>query len=79
MGLVTVSLDFIQTWSYIVRMNKFLSIQDAAKSLGVSPQTLRRWEKKKKIAPSHRTEGGNAVIPLYKYNPLIVVITSPIG
>lgn len=39
-------------------MNKFLSIQDAAKSLGVSPQTLRRWEKKKKIAPSHRTEGG---------------------
>ena len=39
-------------------MNKFLSIQDAAKCLGVSPQTLRRWEKKNKITPSHRTEGG---------------------
>lgn len=39
-------------------MNKFLSIQDAAKCLGVSPQTLRRWEKKKKMIPAHRTEGG---------------------
>jgi excisionase family DNA binding protein len=39
-------------------MNKFLSIQDAAKCLGVSPQTLRRWEKQKKITPSHRTQGG---------------------
>jgi putative resolvase len=39
-------------------MNKFLSIQKAALFLGVSTQTLRRWEKKKKIAPSHRTSGG---------------------
>jgi putative resolvase len=39
-------------------MNKFLSIQEAAKCLGVSTQTLRRWERKKKITPSHRTEGG---------------------
>ena len=39
-------------------MNKFLSIQNAAKCLGVSPQTLRRWERKKKIAPAHRTQGG---------------------
>ena len=39
-------------------MNKFLSIQEAAKCLGVSPQTLRRWERKKKITPSHRTQGG---------------------
>lgn len=39
-------------------MNRFLSIQQAAQTLGVSPQTLRRWEKKKKIIPSHRTEGG---------------------
>lgn len=39
-------------------MNKFLSIQEAAKCLGVSPQTLRRWERKKKIVPSHRTQGG---------------------
>jgi len=39
-------------------MNKFLSIQEAAKCLGVSSQTLRRWERKKKISPSHRTQGG---------------------
>jgi excisionase family DNA binding protein len=39
-------------------MNKFLSIQEAAFRLGVSPQTLRRWERKKKIVPTHRTQGG---------------------
>jgi excisionase family DNA binding protein len=39
-------------------MNKFLSIKDAAKYLGVSPQTLRRWERKQKIIPSYRTIGG---------------------
>ena len=38
-------------------MNKFFSIQQAAKLLGVSTQTLRRWERDKKIAPSHRTKG----------------------
>ncbi len=38
-------------------MNKFLSIQDAAKYMGVSPQTLRRWEKAGKIKPAYRTEG----------------------
>jgi putative resolvase len=39
-------------------MNKFLSIQKTALYLGVSTQTLRRWENKKKISPSHRTKGG---------------------
>jgi predicted site-specific integrase-resolvase len=39
-------------------MNKFISIQQAAIFLGVSTQTLRRWEKAKKIKPSHRTQGG---------------------
>lgn len=39
-------------------MNKFLSIKEAAKCLGVSTQTLRRWERQKKIKPSHRTQGG---------------------
>jgi DNA invertase Pin-like site-specific DNA recombinase len=37
-------------------MSKFFSIQQAALFLGVSTQTLRRWEQKK--APSHRTKGG---------------------
>ena len=39
-------------------MNKFLTIEEAAKFLGISTQTLRRWERAKKIQPSHRTEGG---------------------
>lgn len=39
-------------------MNKFLSIRKAASFLGVSTQTLRRWEKSKKLVPSHRTAGG---------------------
>jgi putative resolvase len=51
-------------------MNKFLSIQDAAKCLGVSPQTLRRWEKKKKIAPSHRTEGGQRRFTASQLQPI---------
>ena len=51
-------------------MNKFLSIQDAAKCLGVSPQTLRRWEKKNKIAPSHRTEGGQRRYSALQLQPI---------
>lgn len=51
-------------------MNKFLSIQDAAKCLGVSPQTLRRWEKKKKIAPAHRTQGGQRRYSVAQLKPL---------
>ena len=38
-------------------MNKFLSIQEAASMLGVSTQTLRRWEKTGKLKPTVRTKG----------------------
>lgn len=38
-------------------MKRFLTIHEAADLLGVSPQTLRRWERAGKIAPVHRTEG----------------------
>jgi putative resolvase len=50
-------------------MNKFLSIQEAAKCLGVSPQTLRRWERKKKMAPSHRTQGGQRRYDITQLTP----------
>ncbi len=50
-------------------MSKFLSIQEAAKFLGVSPQTLRRWEKEKKISPSHRTEGRQRRYDITKLRP----------
>ena len=39
-------------------MSKLLSIGDAAEWLGVSTQTLRRWEREGKLVPSHRTPGG---------------------
>lgn len=32
------------------KINEYLKIQDAAKFLGVTPNTLRNWEKQKKIA-----------------------------
>ena len=48
-------------------MNKFLSIQEAAKQLGVSAQTLRRWERENKIAPSHRTRGNQR-----RYDPALL-------
>jgi putative resolvase len=48
-------------------MNKFLSIQEAAKQLGVSAQTLRRWEREGKIVPSHRTRGNQR-----RYDPTLL-------
>jgi putative resolvase len=39
-------------------MNKFLTILQAAQALGVTSQTLRRWEKKSKLIPAIRTRGG---------------------
>jgi len=50
-------------------MNKFLSIQQAASFLGVSPQTLRRWERKNKIAPCYRTQGGQRRYDITKLRP----------
>jgi putative resolvase len=51
-------------------MNKFLSIQQAAAFLGVSPQTLRRWERSNKIEPSHRTTGGQRRYDVSKLQPV---------
>ncbi len=39
-------------------MNKMLSVSEAAKILGVSISTLRRWEKEGKLIPDIRTKGG---------------------
>jgi excisionase family DNA binding protein len=39
-------------------MSKFLTIGQAAKWLGVSSQTLRRWEREGRIEPAQRTSGG---------------------
>jgi len=39
-------------------MSKLLTIHEAAEFLGVSPQTLRRWEREGRAIPSQRTAGG---------------------
>lgn len=39
-------------------MSRFLKVGEAAKILGVSIQTLRRWEKNGSLTPSSKSEGG---------------------
>ena len=48
-------------------MDKLYRIGPAAKLLGVSPSTLRRWERAGKIT-SHRTEGGHRLYRLSQFN-----------
>ena len=38
-------------------MDRLLTIKDAGKVLGVSPSTLRRWEREGRLIPDERTEG----------------------
>ena len=52
-------------------MNKLLTIHEAAALLGVSPQTLRRWERKGKAIPSQRTAGGQRRYSLHDVSPHI--------
>jgi predicted site-specific integrase-resolvase len=49
-------------------MSKFITIKKAASILGVSPQTLRRWELEGKLIPSQRTKGNQR---RYDLNQLI--------
>jgi putative resolvase len=51
-------------------MNKFVSIQEAAKFLGVSAQTLRRWENEGKEIAVERTKGNQRRYDLSKMRPL---------
>ena len=45
-------------------MSNFYTIKEAASILGVSPQTLRRWEREGKGVPFVKTKGGQR-----RYNP----------
>jgi len=42
----------------ILNMGKLITIQEAAEFLGVSPQTLRRWEREGRGVPFQKTAGG---------------------
>lgn len=46
-----------------------VSIQEAATFLGVSPQTLRRWEREGKLLPDERTVGGRRRYDLARLRP----------
>jgi len=43
---------------YLPMLRKMISIHEAAEFLGVSAQTLRRWEREGKLLPDERTPGG---------------------
>src|SRR5580658_7253630 len=47
-------------------MSKLLTIQEAAEFLGVSPQTLRRWEREGRGVPFQKTAGGQRRYDLAK-------------
>jgi len=50
-------------------MNKLLSISEAAKVLGVSESTLRRWEREGRLLPDERTKGGQRRYKLSSIRP----------
>ena len=39
-------------------MSRYIKIGEAAKLLGVTPQTVRRWEREGQVLPVRRSEGG---------------------
>ena len=50
-------------------MDRLLTIGEAAKALGVSISTLRRWEDEGRLAPEERTAGGQRRYRLSKLRP----------
>jgi excisionase family DNA binding protein len=50
-------------------MGKLITIQEAAEFLGVSPQTLRRWEREGRGVPFQKTAGANVDTTLQNYIP----------
>jgi putative resolvase len=53
-------------------MSNLSAIHDTAKFLGVSPQTLRRWEREGKDIAVQRTKGGQRRYDLSKMRPLAI-------
>ena len=54
---------------YFFIMDKLLSISEAAKVLGVSESTLRRWEREGRLLPDERTSGGQRRYRLSSLRP----------
>lgn len=51
-------------------MIKFIGIREAADYLGITPQTLRRWEREGKVRVPERTKGGQRRYNLEKLKPI---------
>ncbi|MBS7351165.1 MAG: MerR family DNA-binding transcriptional regulator, partial [Comamonas sp.] len=50
-------------------LRKLVPIKEAAQALGVSTQTLRRWEREGKLLPDGRTAGGRRRYDLARLQP----------
>ena len=50
-------------------MTKMVGIGEAAKALGVTPLTLRRWHESGRLVPDHVTEGGRRRYDLVRLRP----------
>lgn len=50
-------------------LRKLVPIQESAEALGVSAQTLRRWEREGKLLPDERTAGGRRRYDLARLQP----------
>jgi putative resolvase len=64
----------------LANMSKLISIKEAADALGVSVQTLRRWEKEGKVLPAQRTAGGQRrydLRSLHTTQPVLKAIARP--
>ncbi len=53
----------------MIMSRKLVPIQDAADALGVSAQTLRRWEREGRLLPDERTAGGRRRYDLARLKP----------
>jgi predicted site-specific integrase-resolvase len=50
-------------------LKKLVPIREAAEALGVSAQTLRRWEREGRLLPDERTAGGRRRYDLARLKP----------
>ncbi|MDD2609498.1 MAG: helix-turn-helix domain-containing protein, partial [Giesbergeria sp.] len=67
-GLAAALNESTQIYDNISIMNRLVSIGEAAKTLGVSITTLRRWEAAGKLSAEH-TAGGHRRYDLAKLRP----------
>lgn len=56
---------------YLLRLSRYIKIGQASQLLGVTPQTLRRWEREGQLSPDRVSEGQtryflNAAINLFR-------------